>query len=134
MRKILTTALLSAALLALGVGTAQAQPASPAANTWGVSYQTAHAGGTYTVTSDFLFVIYTIDGQLTNTGSGCYHVLYLVQDDLTVYGSSSAAQCGPGTLPLHFSGYVTGGLGAVSVGVCAGQPDDNNSCGPFQRL
>jgi opacity protein-like surface antigen len=133
MRRILATALLGAALLALGAGTAQAQPVSPAADSWSVSYQSAHAGGTYSVTSDFLYRTYTIDGQLTNSGSGCYHVLYLVQDDLAGYGQSSAAQCGSGTLPLHFSASVSV-LGAVSVGVCAGQPDDNNSCGPFQQL
>jgi opacity protein-like surface antigen len=133
MRRILATALLSAALFALGVGAAQAQPASPAANTWGVSYQTAHAGGSYTVTSEFLTRTYTIDGQLTNTGSGCYHVLYLVQNDLAGYGQSSEAQCGTGTLPLHFSASVSV-LGAVSVAVCAGQPDDNRSCGPLQQL
>jgi hypothetical protein len=139
MRRILATALLSAALLALGVGTAQAQPAAhaqpaaPAANTWGVSYQTAQAGGTYTIKMDFFQVTYTFDGQIANSGSGCYHIHYVVQDDFNLYPGSTAAQCGPGTLPVQFSGYLFTGLGGVSVELCSGQPDENTNCGPYEE-
>ena len=120
-------------MLVAGIGTAQAAPVSPAASNWSVSYGTANAAGTYTVTSNFFFRTYTLDGQLTNTGSACYHVLYLVAEDLVAYPYSSAAQCGPGTLPLHFETTV-GPLGAVTVLVCQGQPDDNAACGPSQQL
>ena len=121
-------------MLIVGIGTAQAAPVSPAASNWSVSYGTARAAGTYTVVpSNFFFRTYTVDGQLSNTGSACYHVVYLVAEDLGALPYSSDAQCGPGTLPLHFETTV-GPLGAVTVLVCQGQPDDNAACGPSQQL
>lgn len=126
------TALLSGLFLCIGIGTAQASTVTPAL-TWHASDGTAQASGNWSFTPDpFFGGTIDVSGQLTNSGSGCYHVEYLVSQDIFPLPSSSAAQCGPGMLPLSFSTYI-GPLGGVSIEVCQGQAGDMTSCGvPYQ--
>jgi hypothetical protein len=133
MKKVLGIALLSGLLLCVGIGTAQAKTVTPADLTWHASYGTAQASGNWSFTPVPVFGgTIDVSGQLTNSGSGCYHVEYLVSQDIIPVPTSSAAQCGPGTLPLSFSTYI-GPLGGVSIEVCLGQAGDMTSCGvPYQ--
>ena len=91
-------------------------------------YTSADAG----TWADFLDSHY-VNGQLANTGDGCYHVLYYISEDLGGRTESSPAQCGPGTISVSFTTPVDL-FTQTEVMVCAGQPDENTDCGPAQWL
>jgi hypothetical protein len=139
MRKLLVLALLGlASLLTVSMtGTASADDTTP----WSASYQTAHASGTWQEVSLPVFDMYLeVDGTLTNTGSGCYHVQITGVD---VYGTewasgSSGGRCGAGTAPvtLYASLWVDGPIlyRYVNLQVCAGSGDETSDCGPATTI
>jgi hypothetical protein len=139
MRKILVFALLSfASLLTVSMtATASADDTTP----WSASYQTAQASGTRkTVSLPVLDYYLEVDGTLTNTGTGCYHVQITAVD---VYGTtwsndSSGARCGAGTAPvtLYAPLWVDGPIlyRYVNLQVCAGSGSETTSCGPATTI
>src|SRR3954468_16263050 len=127
MRKLIITALLSAVFLGAGIGAAQAQPVTPA-STWQVSYGTATASGTAAFTT---YPMVQVSGQLTNTGSDCYYVEFMVTGFLDSYPLPSKTQCGPGTLPLGFTVYQPI---AITAEVCKGAPGYPYDCGPGRQI
>src|SRR3954452_13984360 len=135
MRKLLVFALLSfASLLTVSMtATASADDTTP----WSASDQTAQASGTWkTVGLQVLDYELDIDGALTNTGTGCYHVQITAVD---VYGTtwsnnSSGARCGVGTSPVtpYAPLWADGPIlyRYVNLQVCAGAGSETTSCGP----
>ena len=119
-------------------GTASADDTTP----WSLpSYQTAQASGTWKAVALPIFDDYLeVDGTLTNTGSGCYHVQITGVD---VYGTewasgSSGGRCGPGTAPvtLYAPQWVDGPIlyDYVNLRICQGSGDQTSDCGPATTI
>ncbi|MER7735874.1 hypothetical protein ABTX80_33845 [Streptomyces erythrochromogenes] len=113
--RIRTTALAAAAVTAAAVGLAPSAAADTVTTTeplpWSLNLQTASGSGASawtTVTREdghTLSQTLTVDGTLTNTGSGCYSAVVAE----FVFGFPSGMRdagriCGPGTVPVHYRG------------------------------
>ncbi|AQT72288.1 MULTISPECIES: hypothetical protein [Streptomyces] len=126
--RIRTTALAAAAVTAAAVALAPSAAAATVTTTplpWSLNLQTANGSGAShwtTVTREDGYVLsrtLTVEGALSNTGSGCYRVQVVE----AVFGFPSAVHdagtvCGPGTVAVHYEGP------AISAGlfVCAVAP------------
>ncbi|MFD8894506.1 hypothetical protein [Streptomyces sp. NPDC059566] len=110
-----TLAVAVAALTAGAIGFAPAAAADTVTTTpslpWSLGLQTASGSGAShwtTVTRNDGYTLsheLTVDGTLTNTGSGCYRV----EVAEFVFGFPSAVHdagkiCGAGTIPVHYQG------------------------------
>lgn len=116
-------------VLAQGTGTASA-----AASPWSAAYGPASAAGRYRgepgpepYSWDYVF-----DGQVENTGSGCYSVWFVVVYDLHFPRVTKAGtQCGAGAAPAHFRFPSWGVPTNVEVAVCKGS-ENYDDCGPWE--
>ncbi|MGW9071524.1 hypothetical protein ACWGQT_19040 [Streptomyces yangpuensis] len=117
-RKTLTVALGSAAAILLA-----ASPSSAAGLPWSAGHGTATASGTRWLEkgSGILTSTLAVEGELKNTGPGCYSLWSMtIHDFAPMPARNIATQCGPGTKPVSFKAYyaptTTG-----SVYVCKGE-------------
>ncbi|MER7402526.1 hypothetical protein ABT373_08530 [Streptomyces sp. NPDC000070] len=125
MRSFAGASLLSLALVAYG-------SSAVAAEGWSVSHGTADASGTTrSVETGGLFGNVAVEGELRNTGSGCYTLWIQWTADLTVGPPfKMGTQCGPGSVPVRFE--KPGGLGTTWVKIC--RDTQHTDCSPIQYL
>ncbi|WDV51851.1 hypothetical protein PV963_16440 [Streptomyces coeruleorubidus] len=72
-----------------------------------------------------------VEGELRNTGSGCYTLWIQWTVDLTVGPPfKMGTQCGPGSVPVRFE--KPGGLGTTWVKIC--RDTQHTDCSPIQYL
>ncbi|MFJ8590754.1 hypothetical protein [Streptomyces sp. NPDC093598] len=126
MKSFAGASLLSLALVAHG-------STAHAAAGWSVSHATAAASGTTRpvdsggVSAPGL----AVEGELSNSGSGCYTLWIQWTADLTVGPPiKMGTQCGPGSVPVRFQ--KPGGLGTTWVKIC--RDTQHTDCSPIQYL
>ncbi|EHR60657.1 hypothetical protein [Saccharomonospora cyanea] len=106
---------------ALGAGTAAAQ-AEESAETWQVSYGSASASGTHYTENRQIVV----EGELRNTGDGCYTLEYIYVYDFSGHSGTLSTVCGPGsdefTTPVGYDSIMS----SVRVYLCKGTGETND--------
>ncbi len=100
---------------ALGAGTAAAQ-AEESAETWSLSHGSASASGTHYTENNRIVV----EGELRNTGDGCYTLKYIYVHDFSGYMGTLSTVCGPGSdefdVSVGYYDYMT----SVNLYLCRG--------------
>ncbi|MEU3886167.1 hypothetical protein [Streptomyces sp. NPDC029041] len=125
MKSLAGAALLALALSAHGT-------TAHAAEGWSLSHATAGASGTTrSVDSGGLWPDTAVEGELRNTGSGCYTLWIQWTVDLTVGPPfKMGTQCGAGSVPVRFQ--KPGGLGTTWLKIC--RDTQHTDCSPIQYL
>ncbi|MFC4471903.1 hypothetical protein ACFPH6_46725 [Streptomyces xiangluensis] len=126
MRSLAGASLLSLALVAYG-------SSAVAAGGWSASHGTADASGTTRTveTGGVSGQRLAVEGELRNTGSGCYTLWIQWTVDLTPGPPfKMGTQCGAGSVPVRFE--KPGGLGTTWVKIC--RDTGHSDCGPIQYL
>jgi hypothetical protein len=146
MRKTLAAAAVGALSLVAVATSARAATADSGTPWTAPSYQTASASGSwyYTAVPIGLITWYLqVNGTLTNTGSGCYHVVVDAYRDTTLpidqYAEvSTGARCGAGTATVSAKilagtsdGFI---LGHATAKICQGAAGDNSVCGTAVKV
>ena len=121
----------TAALMVLGAGFAQADPAAD----WSLSYLRASAGGTVTTTLD-TFPKVTATGTLTSTeATGCHYLVLITVRPLSkpsrLQRADSDEQCGTGTRAVTVSAVADYTNDAARFEICR---DDDSHCGPITEV
>ncbi len=96
----------------LGSGVAAAPEST---GSWSVDYVTATASGTYTDVAEIIGGTRLYEGDLVNTGDGCFA---LVAKSNVGYGTRVAEVCGPGSAPVVFEAPTGGADMQSSLELC----------------
>ncbi|GAA1564161.1 hypothetical protein GCM10009678_54070 [Actinomadura kijaniata] len=120
------TTLLAGLSVSVPPAAAEADKATP--TPWSVGYDTANASGTRWYENGYL----TGQGNLQNTGSGCFTLWGFYTVDFSYYYVKHATQCGPGSAPVSIQQDASM-LTSARLMICRGT-EDVSDCGPKVRI
>ncbi|SFB48055.1 hypothetical protein SAMN05216266_11388 [Amycolatopsis marina] len=115
--------------------TASAQETSADAVEWSTSHGTAEASGTRWVEGSSIFDReLVVQGELRNSGDGCYSVWVRWIFDLAPGPErKNATVCGAGSVPVDIRGRYTTPTTTAYLRICRGETDVSD-CGPTENL